>query len=202
MLRILAHFTGIVLLTLLTQIGGLVYLAVVLLISRSSANYHWKRFGAFTGAYLLITFVVVPPMAKLFGREKIDKTERIQPLHFLTDLANRNYVVPELNLVLQKTARRLSTTLPSAKIQYLDANFPFFDGFPLLPHLSHDDGRKLDLAFLYEKEGVISDKTPSIVGYGNYVLPKANEVNTAVNCKKRGYWQYDFTKFVGIRFSK
>ena len=30
----------------------------------------------------------------------------------------------------------------------LDGGFPFLDGFPLLPRLSHDDGRKLDLAFL------------------------------------------------------
>lgn len=33
---------------------------------------------------------------------------------------------------------------------YLDAGFPFLDGFPLLPHLSHDDGKAIDLAFFYQ----------------------------------------------------
>ncbi|HKK76486.1 MAG TPA: hypothetical protein VJ953_15505 [Saprospiraceae bacterium] len=38
---------------------------------------------------------------------------------------------------------------PSLRINYLDANFPFWNEFPLLPHLSHDDGKKVDISFLY-----------------------------------------------------
>ncbi|MFQ1702799.1 hypothetical protein ACJ5NV_19640 [Loktanella agnita] len=38
---------------------------------------------------------------------------------------------------------------PGTRTRALDGNFPYLDGFPLLPHLSHDDGEKLDLAFFY-----------------------------------------------------
>ena len=31
------------------------------------------------------------------------------------------------------------------EIHYLDANFPFINKFPLLPHLSHNDGKKIDI---------------------------------------------------------
>jgi hypothetical protein len=48
----------------------------------------------------------------------------------------------------------------------LDANFPFLDGFPLLPHLSHDDGEKADLAFYYAGEtGYLKGATRSPIGY-------------------------------------
>ena len=44
----------------------------------------------------------------------------------------------------------MSDRFPGSATRVLDANFPFFDGFPLLPHLSHDDGRKVDIAIWYE----------------------------------------------------
>jgi len=198
--RLLLHALITLLLTVLTQIGGLIYLLVILTIKRQQTRFRLKRFVAFAAAYLLVTFVAVPPLAKALRRERIQKTANIQPLTFLTDLANRNYVVPELNEVLRQAAGQFARTTPEAKIQYLDANFPFFDGFPLLPHLSHDDGKKLDLAFVYEKNGQMSTHTPSIFGYGAFESPKSNETNTTARCKNQGYWQYDFTKYLGIGF--
>ena len=81
---------------------------------------------------------------------------------------------------------------PKSTIKYLDANFPFWNGFPLLPHLSHNDGKKVDLAFLYlnTKSKKQSNKTPSFIGYGVYEEPYPNEYNTPANCRKKGYWQY------------
>jgi hypothetical protein len=38
--------------------------------------------------------------------------------------------------------------LPSIKLIYLDANFPFFDRFSLLPYLNHTNGRKIDISFI------------------------------------------------------
>jgi hypothetical protein len=61
----------------------------------------------------------------------------------------------------------MSAKFPGTITIALDGNFPFFVEFPMLPHLSHDDGRKLDLAFYYrdEKGGYLPGKTPSPIGY-------------------------------------
>jgi hypothetical protein len=85
------------------------------------------------------------------------------------------------------------------KLNYLDANFPFIDGFPLLPHLSHNDGLKLDLAFRYESKGERPpmNQTVSLFGYGVYEGPEPGEINQTEICLKTS-WQYDMTKYVGI----
>jgi len=78
----------------------------------------------------------------------------------------------------------------------LDANFPFINGFPLLPHLSHNDGRKLDLALIYEnKNGIIIPAKKSRTGYGVYVDSNDGEVDQTQKCKQAGYYQYDYSKY-------
>ncbi|MET1411627.1 hypothetical protein ABVF61_05135 [Roseibium sp. HPY-6] len=63
----------------------------------------------------------------------------------------------------------IATRFPGTVTLGLDGNFPFFDGFPLLPHLSHDDGNKLDLAFYYSDEnGYLPGKTASPIGYFDF----------------------------------
>ncbi len=82
-------------------------------------------------------------------------------------------------------------------VNYLDANFPFIDKFPLLPHLSHNDGKKLDLSLAYEtSEGSISAKQKSRSGYGVFEGPKSNEQNQIAKCKDAGYFQYDYPKYL------
>jgi hypothetical protein len=86
---------------------------------------------------------------------------------------------------------------------YLDAGFPFIDGFPLLPHLSHNDGRKIDLAFPYRtKAGAAVDANPSLLGYGVYVEPLDPKIRQAQNCKDAEFWQYDYTKYLGFNINK
>ena len=61
-----------------------------------------------------------------------------------------------------------------------------------MPHLSHNDGKKIDISFIYlNKEGKTTDKKPSVSGYGLYVR---KENPTATSCLKKGYWQYNFPK--------
>ena len=57
---------------------------------------------------------------------------------------------------------------PGTILNYLEANFPFIDKFPLLPHLSHNDGKKLDVSFHYvnAKTGEHTNVVPSWLGYG------------------------------------
>jgi hypothetical protein len=69
----------------------------------------------------------------------------------------------------------LARTYPGSRVTVLDANFPLFDGFPLFPHLSHDDGSKIDLAFFYQDAATgqpIPSGSPSPVGYFHLERPR------------------------------
>ena len=196
-LKILLHIVAIVLLTIISQIGGIVYFLVILTCNKNKERYRLKRFGLFTGIYLLSTFLIVPVLAPFWGREKIKNTEFVCAHSFYIILFNRNYVKPELNRALKEISIRLNKFEKDLKLVYLDASFPFIDRFPLLPHLSHNDGEKLDVSLIYEnEEGEIVNKKPSISGYGIFVDPTPNEYNATEYCKKHGHWQYDFTKYL------
>lgn len=193
----LLHFIIIIVLTVFTQIGGVLYFLTILIIKSKSKHKRIKQFLMFSILYLFSTFLVVPHIAKLFGREKIKETEIIQANTFFTKLLNRNYVKPALNSMLQKISIDFGKKQKGIKIVYLDANFPFFDNFPLLPHLSHNDGKKIDLSLIYELEnGKITNKKPSISGYGVFENPKKSEIKQFKICEKKGYWQYDFPKYL------
>jgi len=67
----------------------------------------------------------------------------------------------------------------------------------LLPHLSHNDGKKIDISLIYEKEnGAISEKQKSVSGYGVFVNSKANEFNQIKTCLEKGFFQYDYPKYI------
>ncbi|UZR99472.1 hypothetical protein [Chondrinema litorale] len=197
--RFVFHLISILILTILTQIGGLVYLFTLILVSKKSKVRSIKRAGTFTILYLICTLLVVPNLAPLLGREKIKESESIVARSIIFTLANRNYVKPELNNVLAQIASDFEKKHAGIKLVYLDANFPFFDKFPLLPHLSHNDGKKIDIVFIYEDSaGTLTNLKPSRSGYGIYESPTAKEFNQIVLCKERGYWQYDFPKYLTL----
>ncbi|WP_240927935.1 hypothetical protein [Cellulophaga sp. Z1A5H] len=149
------------------------------------------------GLYLFSTLFIVPLLAPIFGREKVKNSEKIKPTNYMTVLLNRNYVNPKLNQLLNKTEKELSGT--TIEIHYLDANFPFINKFPLLPHLSHNDGKKIDLSLIYEtKNGIITNKQKSISGYGLFENPSLNEYNQIEKCLNRGYFQYDYPKYLTL----
>ena len=154
-----------------------------------------KAFITFLGLYLCATFLIVPCIAPIFGREKVKHSEKIKPTNFMTVFLNRNYVRPELNKLLSRAEKQLENT--TIEIHYLDANFPFINQFPLLPHLSHNDGKKIDLSLIYEtKNGEISSKQKSVSGYGVFEHPKPNEFNQIKKCLSSGFFQYDYPKYV------
>jgi len=186
-----------VFLTIITQIGGIVYLLSLLISRKWNKKLKFKTLIFFIGLYLFSTFLIVPIIAPIFGREKVKHTEKIKPTNYMTVLLNRNYVRPELNELLNQTEKELSGT--NIEIHYLDANFPFINKFPLLPHLSHNDGKKIDLSLIYEtKNGKITNKQKSTSGYGVFENPKPNEYNQIEKCLKNGYFQYDYPKYLTL----
>ncbi|MGB0367956.1 MAG: hypothetical protein ACPGU4_09680 [Flavobacteriales bacterium] len=103
---------------------------------------------------------------------------------------------PALYELTFRTGEQLRETIPNAEIIYLDANFPFIDGFPLLPHWSHSDGKKLDLGFIYtDSKGKIVNDLPTHFGYGSFVPAKQQEFDAAANCLEKGAYQYGFLKY-------
>lgn len=193
-----------ILLTVLTQTGGLVYLvsfSTYPFINKKAGNKNIRwifKLASFIILYSLATFIVVPAIARPFGRVALplSQTAHVKPLNFLTCFLNRNYVRPELKDVTLEVAKQMNSRYPGTVINYLDANFPFFNDFPLLPHLSHSDGKKLDLAFCYidKKTRHFTNDVPSVIGYGIGEEPVRGEVNTADLCAKQGRWQYSFLK--------
>lgn len=147
----------------------------------------------------MATFFIVPYLAPIFGREKIRNTDFLEAHSFFYVVTNRNYVNPKLNDILYEVALKFETRNKGIKLKYLDANFPFLNNFPLLPHLSHNDGKKIDISLIYENtNGIFTNDKPSVSGYGVFEGPTNNEFNQNEVCKNRGNWQYDFPKFLTL----
>ncbi len=194
-LKVIPKIILFVFLTIVTQIGGIVYLLSLVITKKWKWDSKLKPLIVFIGLYMISTFLIVPLIAPIFGREKVKHTDLIKPTNYMTVFLNRNYVRPKLNELLLQTEKELNES--GIEIHYLDANFPFINKFPLLPHLSHNDGKKIDISLIYEtQKGAITHKQKSISGYGVFEDPKSNEYNQIDKCLKDGYFQYDYPKYV------
>ncbi|MDB9755214.1 hypothetical protein OAB20_02855 [Winogradskyella sp.] len=190
LLKLIGHIFIITLLTVVTQVGGLIWI-VTLLISHKLKK---KKRLVFPSLYLVFNLIIVPPIASYFGREQLPVlNQNLKPINWFYPLAFRNYVLPKLKQGLIKTSENLASS--NISITYLDANFPFIEGYPLLSHLSHNDGKKIDITFMYiDGLGKQSDKKPSTSGYGAFANLEKNY--TSKICIAKDNWYYDFTKYL------
>lgn len=203
LVKIMVRIIVFAVLTIATQIGGMVYLLSMLgnrYVSKDRRG-RWSLLILFAGLYLLTTFIFIPPVAKSFGRVPLPLSKKgmIIPNHRWTCFLNRHYVKPKLyDLIMKSVIQYNANEKQLRQVRYLDANFPFMDGFPLLPHRSHDDGEKIDLAFLYTERvnGAPWKKRVSLSGYGFCEGPKPREENMPTLCKQRGYWQYSLLEHI------
>jgi hypothetical protein len=144
--------------------------------------------------------MIIPPLAGLFGRVPMPvfSNSHVQPVTIWTCILNRHYVRKALRESVENAAKMLNHEFEGTQIGYLDAGLPFINGFPLLPHLSHKDGRRLDLAFFYldKKTNKRCNEKPAFSGYGVFEAPRSGERNRTNECKEKGFWQYDFTKYM------
>jgi hypothetical protein len=170
-------------LTLLTQVGGVVLVLawlVAWLVFPASLQ-GWRRAGTvallFLGLYAAATVWLVPPLAALGGRVALpcgaQDGRPFAAAHPIYCVLNRNYVEPRLVVLLTELSRAIDRDFPGTTTLYLDANFPFMRGFPLLPHLSHHDGRKLDLAYYYAASNgsYLPSELRSPIGYWAFEQP-------------------------------
>lgn len=187
-------------LTILTQIGGIIYLLSKYLKINWINKKKYSTIVIFIPLYLIFTFIIIPHISPFFGRVQLPIWEKnnVKPLNFMTCLLNRNYIDKNLLLVTYDVSNKINILFPNTKIQYLDACFPFIDKFPLLPHWSHNDGKKIDIAFFYKdsKDSSYTDKCPSWIGYGVCEKPKENEINMPQICLQKGAFQYSIMQYL------
>jgi hypothetical protein len=181
---------GIVLfivLTVVTQIGGIALLIAWLLVELFGSGdpgrlrRRLELVGAFVLTYMVMTIFIIPPLAALGGRVPLACSSGPEYAYAagnpLFCVLNRNYVNTRLKSLLENLSRYMKITHPGTTTVYLDANFPFFDGFPLVPHLSHNDGRKLDLGFYYQDASgrYLPGELRSPIGYWAFEQPVRRE---------------------------
>jgi hypothetical protein len=211
-LKIILVLLFFCLLTVVTQVGGIVLLISLVFFPLIDKRLHarWTRVIAktfsFVTLYLTVVLVAVPFIAPMFGRVPLPvfQNRNLKPANIWPCLLNRHYVKPQLRHITYQAAEAMSLKYPGATVNYLDANFPFIDKFPLLPHLSHNDGKKLDISFQYNDThtGQITNKVPSFIGYGICEEPKAGEENKPDDCDQKGYWQYNMLRNIVSQSSK
>lgn len=187
--RLFGLVTVAIVLSIVTQIGGLIVLAVAWVA-------RWRRWSAWRFClvavltYSALSLFAIPSAARLLGRERLPCFARPHApygaVNPLLCALNRTYVRPETAKVVASLANEMAKRHPGTVTRYLDANFPFMDGFPLVPHLSHDDGHKVDLAYFYtEPTGKpVLDGAASPLGYWAYEAPALGEERPCAHFKR------------------
>jgi len=152
----------VVLLTLLTEIGGVVAWPFIGVAAAMRGARRWLALLAGSASYACLAVFVVPIVASWFGRIPLPCAPEgsLAPRSFVYCVALRNYVVPALAADALAIADDVRARDPGTSVRYLDGAFPF-PGLPLLPHLSHGDAHRLDLALPFESGG-------SPIGYFGY----------------------------------
>lgn len=173
-------------LTALTQVGGVILLLLCPAFAAFRARLGRRPAIAsslvlFVLMYGLLTVTLVPALAALAGRPALPcrasadlPVQAVSPVYCLL---NRRYAALPVHRLLDGLARDLARRHPGTVVAYLDAGFPFLNGFPMLPHLSHRRGHDLDLAFFYRpRDGTARPRGGAWpLGYWAYSGPRPGE---------------------------
>jgi hypothetical protein len=201
----LIAFVTLVVVTLLTQVGGVVFivswLVSRLVLSRRLHGWHLVLSNTvlFVGLYAVTSIVAIPPLAALGGRVPLpcfeEKGRPFAAGHWVYCVLNRHYVDERVLSLLAELSRAVDRAHPETSTLFLDANLPFIIGFPLLPHLSHHDGRKLDIAYYYAAPNgsYLRGQMRSPIGYWAFEQPGERDVSP---CESRSWLslRWDFNR--------
>lgn len=113
-------------------------------------------------------------------------TGALQPVSGVYCKRDRHFVAPAVKKVLSKVAAELAVAYPGAVVRYMEASWP--SGVkPMPPHLSHGDGRQIDLALFYQdRRGKGLARPPRAAGppiapgYGAYEPPRREQERVCV----------------------
>ncbi len=186
------HVFLVLLLTIATQIGGVVLWFCVPVFTWIGRRLDGRRFlprlgaciGIYSCAYLVASLAVVP-LAGAFGRAPLSCGLAGEALYgprtIWTCLLNRHYAILPARQALQRISNGFSREYKGSRVTYLDAGFPLFAWFPMVPHISHADGRKIDLALFFT--GGAAPSSP--IGYWGFVQPRDGDPQP---CRGREGW--------------
>lgn len=164
-------------LTLLTQLGGMAWVFAALVARRLFG--HRARL-AIVCLLFIVTYgaawAAAQVLAPNWGRvaipcANVPTTQIRTPLLYCALL--RNFVAPDVRDHGDALAQAVDDAFPGSVTLALDGGFPFWDAFPMLPHLSHANGRRLDLAFFYADPSgrYRPGHLRSPIGYGAFERP-------------------------------
>ncbi|NDB34749.1 MAG: hypothetical protein EB023_05275 [Flavobacteriia bacterium] len=208
-LKITFVFMLFSLLTLLSQVGGVILLLWLLVfwsIKKKIKN-AWVRRGVHVGGfvvvYMLFVLAIIPMLARLQDRAPLPmtKTGNLVPVTYWNVVFMRNYIITSGKEKMVKIADEFAQKHPGLKVKYMDCNYPFNFNFiknkntwilkGLLPHKTHT-GDAADIALIFnDKNGNPSNQTRTFFGYGGSEEPGPHEFNRPKMCDKKN-WQYSF----------
>ena len=98
-----------------------------------------------------------------------------KPVNGAYCLLGRNYVTPDARAVIVDAAAAMAHRYPGFVLYYMDASGA--DGHrPFPPHLSHGDGREVDLALVYDgRDGRPLAGPPTPTGYYANINPRPGD---------------------------
>ncbi len=179
-------------LTIITQVGGLVYLLALL-----AGKRFIRRRGSVVLSFIVLyglVWLLLPTLAGRYDRVPLPLRASaempLQPQNVWMVLTNRHYVRPELRDATLAAVQAFHRRYPDVNLTYLDATFPLFYDFPLLPHMRHTNGTRLDLAYIYRHEGGLTSRAPAFFGYGRSEPARPGETDQPAECDAEGAWQY------------
>lgn len=95
----------------------------------------------------------------------------LQPVSSAYCHAARHYVTPDARAALVRAAEAVARRHPGAVVRYMEASWPSAKR-PMPPHVSHGDGRQVDLAVFYEDGRGRLRPPPTASGYGGFEPPR------------------------------
>ena len=176
MAKILWRGAVALVLTALSFVGGLAYLFALLF---------RRRVLAFLLFYCVFSALLLGAQWLAMDKGENSRIPRssvsfmthsiLRPASPLYPILHRDWASPELRNIAMDLGRHMQTQFPGTITTTLDAGFPF-SSLPLLPHLSHDDGEKLDLSLWWQDETgkYLPGKSKSPIGYWGYASGPTN----------------------------
>ena len=107
----------------------------------------------------------------------------VRPVSHGYCLTRHNYVTPAARAALLAAAAGVAEAYPGAVVRYMDASWPQGTR-PMPPHLSHGDGREIDLAvFFVSADSRPLSGPPTLSGYNAFEPPRRKAERVCVRVK-------------------